>query len=79
MYVWNHKLSEPSEELLNQCYIVELIDPKISPWKIKKWALEQCQSYIWMKEVPTENWSEYKYLFHFTTEADKIMFALKFK
>jgi hypothetical protein len=49
---------------------------------MKKWAREHCQSFIWAELVDTSDVS-YNYdsvsAFYFTTEADKIMFALKWK
>lgn len=81
MHVNNIELTPP-KELLARCHTVLIPDPKTPPFKMKKWALEHCQSYVWMDEVDVYDVSyefDAIYGFYFGTEADKIMFALKWK
>jgi hypothetical protein len=72
----------PPRDLLDACFVVHLADPPVPMWKMKKWAREQCQSFVWAELVDTSDVS-YNYdsvsAFYFGTEADKIMFALKWK
>jgi hypothetical protein len=72
----------PPRTLLDQCYQVLLPDSEEPLWRIKKWALEHCQSFIWAELVDTSD-GDYNYdsvaAFYFSEEADKIMFALKWK
>jgi hypothetical protein len=72
----------PPRTLLDQCYQVLLPDSEEPIWRIKKWALEHCQSFIWAELVDTSD-GDYNYdsvsAFYFSKEADKIMFALKWK
>ena len=72
----------PPRDLLDAYFVVHLADPPVPMWKMKKWAREQCQSFIWAELVDTSDVS-YDYdsvvAFYFSTEADKIMFALKWK
>jgi hypothetical protein len=72
----------PPRNLLDACFSVQVSDSDIPMWKMKKWARDQCQSFVWAELVDTSDVS-YNYdsvsAFYFTTEADKIMFALKWK
>jgi hypothetical protein len=81
MHVNNYDLTPP-RELLNQCYQVLLSDPVEPMWQMKKWAQTHCQSFIWAELVDTSD-GDYNYdsvsAFYFSEEADKIMFALKWK
>jgi hypothetical protein len=81
MHVNNYDLTPP-RELLDQCYQVLLPDSEEPIWRIKKWAQAHCQSFIWAELVDTSD-SDYNYdsvsAFYFSKEADKIMFALKWK
>jgi len=36
----------PPRDLLDACFVVHLADPPVPMWKMKKWAREQCQSFI---------------------------------
>jgi hypothetical protein len=51
-------------------------------WRMKKWARAHCQSFVWAELVDTSDVS-YQYdsvsAFYFSQEADKLMFALKWK
>jgi hypothetical protein len=81
MHVNNYDLTPP-RELLDQCYQVYLPDSEEPIWRIKKWARAHCQSFIWAELVDTSD-GDYNYdsvsAFYFSKEADKIMFALKWK
>ena len=81
MHVNNYDLTPP-RELLDQCYQVLLSDPAEPMWQMKKWARTHCQSFVWAELVDTSD-VDYNYdsisAFYFSKEADKIMFALKWK
>jgi hypothetical protein len=81
MHVNNVDLTPP-QELLDQCYQVFLSDPAEPMWRMKKWARTHCQSFVWAELVDTSD-VDYNYdsvsAFYFTSEADKILFALKWK
>jgi hypothetical protein len=81
MHVNNYDLTPP-RELLDQCHRVFLSDPEEPMWRMKKWAREHCQSFVWAELVDTSDVS-YQYdsvsAFYFSQEADKLMFALKWK
>ena len=72
----------PPRSLLDQCHQVLLPDTEESMWRIKKWAQTHCQSFVWSELVDTSDVG-YNYdsisAFYFSEEADKIMFALKWK
>jgi len=72
----------PPRTLLDQCHQVFLSDPIEPMWRMKKWARAHCQSFVWAELVDTSDVS-YNYdsvsAFYFIEEADKIMFALKWK
>jgi hypothetical protein len=78
----NHYDLTPPRELLDQCYQVLLSDPTEPMWQMKKWARTHCQSFVWAELVDTSD-VDYNYdsisAFYFSKEADKIMFALKWK
>jgi len=81
MHVNNYNLTPP-RALLEQCHQVILSDPTEPMWRMKKWARTHCQSFVWAELVDTSDVS-YDYdsvsAFYFIEEADKIMFALKWK
>jgi hypothetical protein len=70
---------KPPRALLDQCYRVLLTDLEEPAWRIKKWAREHCQSFVWVELVDTSDVG-YNYdnvwAFYFSEEADKILFAL---
>jgi hypothetical protein len=72
----------PPRALLDQCHQVLLPDTEEPMWRIKKWAQTHCQSFVWSELVDTSDVG-YNYdsisAFYFSEEADKIMFALKWK
>jgi hypothetical protein len=71
---WEKSVPKPPKELLDQCHKVNYRGPK--PHLKKRWALAHCDSYVWM-DVEFGGIDGDTYIFHFTKEADKIMFALK--
>ena len=81
MHVNNYDLTPP-QELLDQCHQVLLPDSEEPIWRIKKWARTHCQSFVWTELIDV---SDHSYIhdeiaaFYFIDEADKIMFALKWK
>jgi hypothetical protein len=83
MHVNNVDLTPP-RELLDQCHQVLINDENTdgAPWKMKRWASQHCQSFVWMEEQDVSdvspNW-DYIYAFYFYEEKDKILFALKWK
>jgi hypothetical protein len=72
----------PPRALLDQCYQVLLPDSEEPIWLIKKWARAHCQSFVWAELIDISD-ASYDYdsvsAFYFGKEADKIMFALKWK
>lgn len=82
MHINNTDLTPP-QELLDQCIQVLIDDEKMvePPWKMKKWANEHCQSFIWMEEQDVSDVSlqwDYIYAFYFYEEKDALMFQLKY-
>jgi hypothetical protein len=78
MHVNNVDLT-PSQELLDQCHRVLINDEQMvePPWKMKKWALQHCQSYVWMEEQDVSDVSlrwDYIYAFYFYEEKDALCF-----
>jgi hypothetical protein len=82
MHVNNYDLTPP-KELLDQCVQVLIDDENIdgAPWKMKRWATEHCQSFVWMEEQDVSDVSvrwDYIYAFYFYEEKDALMFRLKY-
>ena len=77
----------PKNEVLEHCYQSHLSDmavrkSKLDSDKIKKWAQEHCESFIWMDEDEVMDVStqfDYIYTFYFTKAEDQTLFELKFK
>ena len=83
MYINNIDLTPP-QELLDKCIRVLITDEKMldPPHKMKRWALEHCQSFVWMEETDVSDNSirwDYIYAFYFYEEKDALMFQLKYK
>ncbi len=78
MHAWNNDWMQPPQELLDKCYEILIPDPTTPTSTIKKWAIEHCQSFVYMEEVDASSY-DIMYAFYFGSEADKIMFALKWK
>ena len=72
---WEKSIPKPPKVLLEQCYTVRSTSPK--PHLKKRWALAHCDSYVWM-DVEFGGIEGDTYVFYFSKEADKIMFALKY-
>jgi hypothetical protein len=70
---WEKAMPAPPKEVLDQCYKVHYKGPK--PHLKKRWALNHCDSYVWM-DVDF-GLDDATYIFYFAKEADKLMFALK--
>lgn len=88
MHYWQNDSLEPPEQLLNQCYIVLLTDDDIeknhhtTPWAVKRWAIQNCKSFVWMQEQDVADVSyqwDYIYAFYFGEEKDANWFQLKWK
>jgi len=81
MYVNNHKISPP-RDLLDKCYQVLIPDHQEPLRKMKQWARQHCQSFVWMELIDTSDVS-YTYdsvtAFYFGNEQDQLMFMLKYK
>lgn len=73
-YIDTEAIPKPSKEILEKCHTVVLTGSR--PHLKRKWAQKHCQSFVYM------DWSndldDYRYIFYFYDEADKIMFALKY-
>jgi hypothetical protein len=71
----------PPAEVLDACFVAYLPDPSTAFWRMKKWALNNCNSFIWAGLVDTSDF-DYKYdnvtAFYFGEEQDKLMFMLKY-
>ena len=89
MYVYSEewKKFKPPDDVLEQCHQVLITDNDTEAagepfWKIKKWCLAHCKSYIWMDVTDVSDasglWDEIAaYWFH--DEKDAVMFTLKYK
>lgn len=83
MHINNIDLTPP-QELLDQCIQVLIDDENMvdRPYKMKQWANEHCQSFVWMEEQDVSDVSlqwDYIYAFYFYEEKDALMFQLKYK
>jgi hypothetical protein len=82
---WN-KL-KPPDDVINKCHQVLITDNDAKAagepfWKIKKWCLTNCKSYVWMDVTDVSDasyhWDEIA-AFYFHNEKDVLMFSLKYK
>ena len=83
MYINNVDLTPP-KDLLDKCIKILIADNKLDEpvWKMKKWARNHCQSFVWMEECDVSDVSlqwDYLYAFYFYDEKDALMFQLKYK
>ena len=89
MYVWSedYKKFVPPREILDKCHQVIITDVDAGGmgepfWKIKKWALAHCQSFVWMDVSDVSDvsyqWDELA-CYYFGEERDALMFKLKYK
>ena len=82
MYVNNHTLPRPTEEVLNQCHEVVVNDPAFRMWAMKKYCTENNLSMVWSELVDTSDVSAYfdeAAAFYFIDPADATLFRLKYK
>jgi hypothetical protein len=89
MYAYSEewKQFKPPDDILEQCHQVLITDNDAKAagepfWKIKKWCLAHCHSYIWFDITDVSDasglWDEIaSYWFH--DEKDAVMFTLKYK
>jgi len=89
MYVYSTewKKFRPPDDVLEQCHQVLITDNDAEAagepfWKIKKWCLAHCKSYVWFDVTDVSDasglWDEIAaYWFH--DEKDAVMFTLKYK
>ena len=89
MYIWDEEYKKlvPPQEVLDKCHQVLITDVDCEQagepfWKIKKWCLAHCQSYIWFDVTDVSDvgyqWDEIA-AFYFHDERDALMFKLKYK
>ena len=89
MYVWSedYKKLVPPQEILDKCHQVIITDVDAGGqgepfWKIKKWALAHCHSFVWMDVSDVSDvsyqWDELA-CYYFGDERDALMFKLKYK
>jgi len=88
MYDWENGLPDPPDELLDRCHQILLNDGDIekkhgtTPWAIKRWALMNCKSFVWMNEQDVSDVSyqwDYIYAFYFGEDKDANWFQLRWK
>ena len=81
------KKFRPPVGVLQQCHRVLITDNDARAagepfWKIKKWCLSHCQSYVWFDITDVSDtsyvWDEIA-AFYFHDEKDVLMFQLKYK
>ena len=89
MYTWSedYKKLVPPQEILDKCHQVIITDVDAGGqgepfWKIKKWALAHCHSFVWMDVSDVSDvslhWDELA-CYYFGDERDALMFKLKYK
>ena len=81
------KKFKPPDDVLERCHQVLITDNDAEAvgepfWKIKKWCLAHCKSYVWFDVTDVSDasglWDEIAaYWFH--DEKDAVMFTLKYK
>lgn len=89
MYAYSEewKKFKPPDDVLERCHQVLITDNDAETagepfWKIKKWCLAHCKSYVWFDVTDVSDasglWDEIAaYWFH--DEKDAVMFTLKYK
>ena len=89
MYAYSDewKQFKPPDDVLKRCHQVLITDVDCEQagepfWKIKKWCLAHCKSYVWFDVTDVSDvgyqWDEIAaYWFH--DEKDAVMFTLKYK
>jgi len=89
MYIYSDewKKLKPPDDVLERCHQVLITDNDANTagepfWKIKKWCLANCQSYIWFEVTDVSDvgyqWDEIA-AYYFYDEKDVLMFSLKYK
>ena len=89
MYVYSDewKKLKPPDDLLRKCHQVLLTDNDANDagepfWKIKKWCLANCKSFVWMDVTDVSDssyiWDEIA-AYYFHDSKDAVMFTLKYK
>jgi hypothetical protein len=89
MYAYSEewKQFKPPDDVLERCHQVLITDNDATAagepfWKIKKWCLVHCHSYIWFDITDVSDtsglWDEIA-AFWFHDEKDAVMFTLKYK
>lgn len=73
---------EPPQELLDRCVQILIADDKLKskPFELKRWAQENCESFVWMNETDVSDVSiqwDYIYCFYFGTQEDANWFSLR--
>jgi hypothetical protein len=89
MYAYSEewKKFKPPDDVLERCHQVLITDNDAEAagepfWKIMKWCLAHCKSYVWFDVTDVSDasglWDEIAaYWFH--DEKDAVMFTLKYK
>ena len=89
MFVYSDewKKLKPPDDVINKCHQVLITDNDAEAvgepfWKIKKWCLSNCKSYVWFDVTDVSDssyhWDEIA-AFYFHDERDVLMFSLKYK
>lgn len=82
MKVNNYTLSEPPQQVLDQCHQVLIGDPAFRMWAMKKWCWENDLSLLHSEIIETADVSvEFDHVaaFYFTKAKDATAFTLKYK
>ena len=89
MYIYSDewKQFKPPDDVLQRCHQVLITDVDCEQagepfWKIKKWCLAHCKSYVWFDITDVSDasyqWDEIA-SYYFYDSRDAIMFTLKYK
>ena len=89
MYIYSDewKQFKPPDDVINKCHQVLITDNDAKAagepfWKIKKWWLDNCKSYVWFEITDVSDasyhWDEIA-AYYFYDSKDAIMFTLKYK
>lgn len=89
MYAYSDewKQFKPPDDVLQRCHQVLITDVDCEQagepfWKIKKWCLAHCKSYVWFDITDVSDtsyqWDEIA-SYYFYDSRDAIMFTLKYK
>ena len=89
MFVWTDewKKFKPPDDVLQKCHQVLITDTDCKQagepfWKIKKWCLANCKSFVWFDITDVSDasyqWDEIG-AYYFADEKDVLMFTMKYK